>query len=38
VATALRKTLEAPHLVPKEIMDILEESALKKMKPLDLKI
>jgi hypothetical protein len=32
VATALRKALEAPrHLVPKKIMDILEESALKNM-------
>jgi len=40
VATALRKVLEAPrHLVPKTIMDILEESALKNMEtfgPLDI--
>ena len=36
VATALGKTLKAPrHLVPKEIMDILEESALKNMKTFE---
>jgi hypothetical protein len=35
VATALRKTFEAPHLAPKEIMDTLEESALKNMKTFD---
>jgi hypothetical protein len=35
VATVLRKTLEAPHLAPKKIMDTLEESALKDMKTFE---